>query len=335
MSKKSLLLTVGFLFSGAVVGTASAREERASALESARLAFAASEYSKAVQILEEAAAADPQNPEFQFWLMRNFFELEEQDKAVRSGERAVAIAPENSEYHHWLGRTYGGKASQASFFTALSWAKKTHREFATAVQLDGRNFAARQDLIEYLCSAPGIAGGGEDKANPQIAELSAMDAAEGHYAEGNCRRQKKDFKAADREFTMALESAPKSADLIYDIGDYAMKRSQPDRLIAVADTGQKVDPSDPRGDFYRAVAFILQNERLVEAERLLRAYIQRAPTRTAYPRPAAAHEWLGRLFEQQGKSDAAADEYRAAAQLDPKNKSAREALKRLGKRAAS
>src|SRR2546426_9213489 len=43
-------------------------------------------------------------------------------------------------------------------------ARKAHREFETAVQLDGRNFAARQDLIEYLCRAPGIAGGNDERS---------------------------------------------------------------------------------------------------------------------------------------------------------------------------
>lgn len=323
------------VFSGAFAGTRALHDDRAPAFEAAYRAFEASDYSVAVRILEDAASADPQNAEIQFWLMRNFLELEQHDKAIRSGERAVALSPNHSEYHHWLGKAFGEKASRASFFTALSWAKKTHREFETAVRLDGRNFAARQDLIEYLCSAPGIAGGGEAQANAQIAELADMDAAEGFYARGNCRRQKKDFLTADAEFTKALEAAPRSSDLIYDIGDYAMKRGQPDRLLAVADAGERAAPSDPRGDFYRGLAFILRNERHEEAERLLRAYLRRAPIRSAYPRPSTVHEWLGRLFEQEGKPDEAAREYQAALQLDPKDKLAREALKRLAKKNAA
>src|SRR6266699_720160 len=122
------------------------------------------------------------------------------------------------------GRAYGEKADHASWFSAISLAKKTRKEFETAVQLDARNFSARQALIEFDCSAPGLVGGGEDKAVRQIEQLAEMDAAEGHYAAGNCRRQKKEFAAADEEFTKALESNPKSAELIYDIGDYAIKR---------------------------------------------------------------------------------------------------------------
>src|ERR1700676_4794983 len=228
-------------------------------------------------------------------------------------------------------RGYGGKAEHSSWFTALGFAKKTRKEFETAVKLDGKNLAARQALVEYDCSAPGIAGGGEDKARPQIAEIAALDAAEGHYAAGNCRRQKKDFATADEEFTKAMASRPRSSDLIYDIGDYAFKRNQSERMLAVADAGEQMNPCDPRGKFYRAAALILKKERADEAEALLREYLQKAPTRSSYPRPATAHAWLGRLYEEQGKADEAAKEYEAALKLEPKNKPVQEQLKRLRK----
>jgi tetratricopeptide (TPR) repeat protein len=257
--------------------------------------------------------------------------MEERDAAVASAEKAVALDPRSSVNHEWLGRAYGDKAEHASWFSALSLAKKTRKEFDTAVQLDERNFAARQALIEFDCSAPGIAGGGEDKARPEIEKLQAMDASEWHYAAGNCRRQKKDFAAADAEFKKALESRPKSIELIYDIGDYAMKHNDADLLTNVVDVGEKVKPADLRGRFYRAVALVLKNEHAAESERLLRDYLNALPRRTGFPRPWVAHEWLGKLYESQGKTDAARDEYEAALKLDGKYKNAQEALKKLKK----
>src|ERR1043166_5431384 len=120
-------------------------------------------------------------------------------------EAPVAIEPQSSVSHEWLGRVYGEKANHAAMFSALSLAKKARKEFARAVELDERNFSAQQALIEFDCSAPGIAGGGEDKARAEIAKVASMDASEGHYAAGNCRRQKKDFLVADSEFDKTLE----------------------------------------------------------------------------------------------------------------------------------
>jgi tetratricopeptide (TPR) repeat protein len=300
-------------------------------LDGARQAFEKSEYHKAAQILQAAAAKEPRNGEIQLMLAKNYYELEERDAAVNSAEKAVAIDPENSVYHEWLGRAYGEKADHAGLFSAMGLAKKTRKEFEKAVQLDERNFSAMQELIEFDCTAPGMVGGGLEKAKPEIARLAALDAAEGHYAEGNCRRQKKDFEAADAEFTKALESHPKSSDVIFDIGDYAVKRSQPERLEAVAAAGERAKPSDPRWRFFRAVGLILKNEKPEQAEKLLREYLSAAPTRTGFPRPAAAHVWLGRLFEGQEKMDAATKEYETAVKLDPKNKMAQEAMKRVRK----
>ncbi|MGB8472771.1 MAG: tetratricopeptide repeat protein [Candidatus Acidiferrum sp.] len=298
-------------------------------LEAGRRAYEKSDYAKAVEELQAAAAREPENGEIELLLTKSFLELEKRDAAIASAERAVEIDPQSSVYHEWLGKAYGEKASHASMFTAFSLARKTHREFETAVQLDPRNYSARQALIEYYCSAPGIVGGGEDRAKPVIAQLESMDASEWHYAKGNCRRQKNDFAEADAEFQLALESHPKSANLIYDIGDYAVKRSQADRLLKVAEEGERAAPGDPRGLFYRAVGLILKNEKPEEAERLLGEYVEKAPKRTGYPRYAAAHDWLGHLYESRGEKERAEKEYEAALQLNAKDKSAKDALKRL------
>lgn len=317
------------LFAGTAMPATNLKQE--TDLEAGRRAYEASDYTKAVQALQAAAAKDPQNGEIQLLLARSYLELQEHDPAIKSAEKAVAIDAQNSIYHEWLGRAYGEKADHAGWMSAISFAKKTRKEFETAVQLDERNYSARQALIEFDCSAPGLVGGGEEKAQPQIKQLAAMNAAEGHYAAGNCRLHKKDFAVADEEFKKALESNPQSPELIYDIGDYAVKRSLPVRLLAVADAGERAAPSDPRRMFYGGVALVLTKEKPEEARRLLEEYAKKAPTRTGYPRPAFAHVWLGRLFEQLNRMEDATGEYQRALKLDPKNKTAQEALKRVKK----
>jgi len=300
-------------------------------LKGAHEAYEAGDYTKAAQLLQAAAAQNPRDSEIQLFLAKTYYESQQHDAAITSAERAVALDPQSSLYHEWLGKVYGEKAGHAAMFSALSLAKKARKEFAKAVELDERNFSAYQALIEFDCSAPGIAGGGEDKARPEIARLAELDPAEGHYAQGNCRRQKKDLAAAEAEFTKALELHPKSAELIYDIGDHAMKHDEPDLLIIVAEQGANIAPSDPRALFYRGVALISKKERPDKSERLLREYLQRAPLRSTFPPPWRVHEWLGRLYEQQQKVQAATEEYEASLKQEPKNKYAREALKRLKK----
>jgi tetratricopeptide (TPR) repeat protein len=322
---------VSIVFGSASVRASSPLPHPADAIDSARQAYESSDYPKAVQLLQEASAKDPKNPEIFLLLTKSYGELQQHDQAITSAEKAVALDPQNSVYHEWLGRAYGEKAEHAGPFSGLSLARKTRKEFDTAVHLDEKNYSARQALIEFDCSAPGIVGGGEEKAVPHIARLSELDASEGHYAAGNCRRQKKDFASADAEFTKSLGSHPQSANLIYDIGDYAMKHNQPDRLVAVANEGEKIAPKDPRGKFYLAVALILQKDNSPHPETLIREYLKIAPNRNGYPRPHEAHEWLGRYYENQNKPQAAIAEYEAALKTDPKSRTASDALKRLKK----
>jgi tetratricopeptide (TPR) repeat protein len=327
-----IALLAALLLSPAVCAQAAADGVRHDdTLQAAYAAYEASDYAKAAQLLQAEAAQDPCDGEILLLLAKTYYETQQHDAAIVSAEKAVALDPRSSVYHEWLGKVYGEKASHASMFSAISLAKKARKEFEKAVELDEKNFSAYQALIEFDCSAPGIVGGGEDKARPEIANLATLDPAEGYYAAGNCRRQKKEFAAADAEFAKALELRPKSVELLYDIGDYAMKQGQVDTLAIVGVQGETIAPSDPRSQFYRAVSLIIKNERADDSERLLREYLKRAPLRSGFPPPWRVHEWLGRLYENQQKSQEAIQEYETALKLDPKNKNAHEALKRLKK----
>jgi tetratricopeptide (TPR) repeat protein len=299
-------------------------------MDSAKHAFEKGDYPRAIEILTAAAGQEPGNGDIYLWLTKSHLEMKQYDAAVGSGEKAVAANPKSSVYHQWLGQAYGEKADHASMLSAYSLARKTRSEFQTAVDLDERNFDVAQNLIEFDCTAPGMVGGGEDKARPLIQKLMGMDPAEGHFGEAVCRARKKDAAAADAEYLKSLQSKPKSADRIYDIGDYFVQRGQADKLLAVADAGESLAPGDLRGKFYRAAGWILGNQKLPEAEKLLRDYLQSAPVRSTYPKPWEAHYWLGRLHESENNSGAAREEYKAALELDPKYKAAQEALKKLG-----
>jgi tetratricopeptide (TPR) repeat protein len=298
-------------------------------LEAANQAYEKSDYTKVIEILKPAAEKEPGNGEIYLLLTKSYLEIKQWDAAVKSGEKAVASDPKSSVYHQWLGDAYGQKADHASMLSAYPLARKTQKEFETAVQLDERNFDATQALIEYDCTAPSIVGGGDDKAQAVIQKLMGMDAAEGHYGAGICKAQKKDYTAADAEFSKALENKPKSVGRIYDIGDYFQQRGQGDKLLAVADVGEALAPNDPRDKFYRAAGWILEGEKLAEAGKLLNEYSSVAPVRSGFPKPWEVHYWMGRLYEAQKNGASAKGEYQTALKLEPKYKKAQDALKRL------
>ncbi len=64
---------------------------------------------------------------------------------------------------------------------------------------------------------------------------------------------------------------------------------------------------------------------------LLKSYLATVPDNSDLPPHAAAREWLGKLYESQGRYSEAAEEYRASLALDPHNKAVEEELKRVRK----
>lgn len=303
---------------------------QSSALDMARSAYEKGDYRRAIELLKSQAEKEPNNGEIQLLLAKSYLESEQYDKAVSSAEKAVALDPNSSVYHQELGEVYGGKADHVSMLTAYSWARKTQKQFQTAVQLNQRNYDAEQDLIEYDCTAPSVVGGGEDKAQALIQKLMTMDPAEGHFAQGVCKAEKKDYAGADAEYAKALESKPKTADRIYDIGDYFLQRGQGAKLLEVAAAGEAQVPKDPRGKYYRGVGWILTGQKYPDAEQQLQQYLAAEPMRSTYPSPSDANYWLGRLYAAQNNTAQARSAYQQALKLNAKNKRAQEALKQLG-----
>src|SRR5205807_8910187 len=108
------------------------------------------------------------------------------------------------------------------------------------------------------------------------------------------------------------------------IGDHDLNRNQPDGLQLVVQAGERAPPSDPRGNFFRAVSYALEKKNPADATRLFRDYLANAPKRNNYPSKAMAHYWLGRIEEIQDKTASAKREYQEALNLEPKNRFANE-----------
>ena len=120
------MLLAGALGASATLGAGNVRT--GDSLTAGREAYEASEYGKAAQLLQEAAAQNPRNAEIHLLLAKTYYESQQHDAAIASAEKAVALDPQRSVYHEWLGKAYGEKADHAAMFSALSLARKARRE---------------------------------------------------------------------------------------------------------------------------------------------------------------------------------------------------------------
>src|SRR5687767_360104 len=140
------------------------------------------EFQSAAELLAQQSKTAPADGEVHLWLGKCYLKAQRWDDAVRELEKAVQIQPSNSTYHLWLGRAYGQKASNASFLTALGWARKVRKEFETAVEQSADNLDARFDLMEFYLEAPALIGGGRDKAEAQAGEIARRNPRLGYTA---------------------------------------------------------------------------------------------------------------------------------------------------------
>ena len=291
--------------------------------------FESGNYTAAITTLQSAISQNSASAETHYWLGRCYYELRDYDSAIREGEKSVSLDAKNSTYHLWLGRAYGGKADRdRSFFTA----KKVKTEFALAVQLDPRNIVARRDLQQYCMDAPWIAGGSKDEAYSQVNAIAALDLIQGHLARAVYYMEAmKKADLAENEYRQVLAARPKSADAYLELAEFFVAENKPSDVETSIQGAAQVSPSDPRLAFFRGVQRVLSGMDLSHAEEYLKSYIASTPSRSDWPSHAGARVWLGKLYEAQGKRAEAAEQYRAALQLDPERKEARIRLEKLEK----
>ncbi len=298
-------------------------------LADAQRDYNAGRYNRVVDTLNGAIPKSPNDASLYFLLGQSYYELGDFTRAVTSLEHAVQFAPKESRYHDWLGKSYGRKAEQSSFLSAMGWARKTHKEFEVAVQLDPSNFEAQRDLIRYEMNAPGIVGGGDDKALRHIAALAKLDALQGQLAQGEFFATKKKMGQADAVFSKILESKPGQIGVYFEVADYFRDRGNSEKMAEAVAEAERIDPNDRRLKYYRGVGQVLQGQNFSEAEMLLKSYLATTPNNSELPSHASALQWLGKLYESQGHYSEAAEAYRRSLILDPHNKSVEEALKRV------
>jgi tetratricopeptide (TPR) repeat protein len=301
-------------------------------LAQAQREYNAGHYNRAVDVLTAAAAKSPDDASLHFLLGQSYYQLGEFNRAEANFERSTQLAPKEARYHDWLGKAYGRKAEGAIFFSALGLARKTHKEFETAVQLDPSNFEAQRDLIRFEMYAPGIASGGDDRALKHIEALEKIDLLQGQLARGEFLNAKKRFAEADGVFGKLLESQTDRIGVYFEVAEYYRDRAMAAKMEEAVEAAERVDADDLRLKFYRGILLVLKAKNPSEAESLLRAYLGKVPDNSELPTHATAHEWLGKLYESQAKFSEAAEEYRASLASDPHDRAVQDALKRVEKK---
>lgn len=319
MYRLFLLICVALLATSATAG----------ADESAPVLLATGHVDEAITVLNRQLKRSPEDSLAHNLLCRAYFSLGDWDRGISNCERAVQLSPENSQFHLWLGRIYGEKADRASFLSAAGLAKRVAREFEAAVHLNPRSVDARSDLAEFYLEAPGIVGGGRDKAEQQANSLMELNPARAHWVKARIAEKHKDFATAETEYKAAIEAGG-AASAWLNLGLFYRHREQWEdmerSLVRVRSA-----PLDRPDALVDAAEILIHSQRnLPEAVELLHAYMQSGAEVEQAPE-FKVHYLLGTAQEKLGDRRGAADQYHSALDLAREYQPAKQALQRVNR----
>jgi tetratricopeptide (TPR) repeat protein len=302
----------------------------AAADESAPALLAAGRADDAITTLHSKINSSPNDAEAYNLLCRAYFSMGDWDRGISACEKAVALAPDNSRYHLWLGRIYGEKADGSNFFSAASLAGKVRTEFEAAVRLDPNNVDARSDLGEFYLEAPGIVGGGRDKAEAQAQALAELDPAKAYYLKGRIAEKKKDLVTAEKEYRAAIEASHGSALTWFNLALFFRHQQRWNDMEEAIQHAVSAQVDRPEIIMESGEVLLRSGRNFPAAVQYLRRYL--ALNSKVEEAPAfKAHYLLGTALEKQGDKQGAAQEYRAALSLAKNFSRAQEALDRLNR----
>jgi tetratricopeptide (TPR) repeat protein len=289
--------------------------------------LAAGRVDQALQTLEQQIHNSPTAEAYNL-LCRAHFELGAWDAGIPACEKAISLAPDNGLYHLWLGRIYGEKADRAGFLSAAGLAGKVRTEFERAVQLAPNNWEARTDLAEFYLEAPGVVGGGKDKARAQVELLAPLNPAMAHWVKARIAEKSKDLATAEQEYRAAINASHGGARAWLNLAGFYRHMNRFDDMEQALRTMES-SPLDHPAALVDAAGMLLRAGRdYPMAIRFLRRYV--ASSTTVEEAPVFKARYLfGQLLEKQGDRPAAAEEYRGALALARTFRPAQDGLKRM------
>jgi tetratricopeptide (TPR) repeat protein len=289
--------------------------------------LAAGRVDEAMQTLERQIHTAPTAEAYNL-LCRAHLELGAWDAGISACEKAVTLSPNNGLYHLWLGRVYGEKADRAGFLKAAGLAGKVRTEFERAVELSPKSWEARTDLAEFYLEAPGMVGGGKDKALAQAELLAPLNPAMAHWVKGRVAEKNKDNATAEKQFRAAIEASDGGARAWLNLAGFYRHLNQLDAMEQALHTMESRRVDHPASLADGAGMLLRTNRDTSLAIRLARRYVALPNTEEEAP-VFKARTVLGELLEKQGDRAAAAEEYRAALAMAHSYRQAQEGLKRV------
>ena len=266
--------------------------------------------------LSTALAEHPDDA--QAFELRCRVQIQEQhwNRAISSCQQAVKLSPASSNAYLWLGRAYGGRASAANRFAALTLAVKVRESLQKAVQLDPHNVAAYSSLGDYYVEAPHFLGGGLDRAQSLASHLQSFAPANAHALLAKIAESRKNYALSEIEWKKAVQASTQPAQAWMELASFYRRRGRFHDMLKAAETGASCEKEHGSPLVDGAQILIRANRNLPEAEQWLRQYLA-SPAQSEDAPAFVVRAELAKLLRREGKTDEARQELALARALAP------------------
>jgi tetratricopeptide (TPR) repeat protein len=241
-------------------------------------------YREALRLLEPM---EPKSAPAYALLGQTYYMLDDYKKASEALEKATEAAPEDSMYWDWLGRANGRRAETAFPLMAPAYARRARQNFEKAVELDPKNLEAVDDLFEYYLQAPGMLGGGEDKAARLSETIQDVAPARYHGMQARLAEKNKQFDEAEAHWRKAVQAAPDQLGRHIDLARFLARQGKATESDAAFQEAAKIAPNSAALKFNRARAYIDSGRNTDQAKQLLHEYLSLPLTPDDPPRSEA------------------------------------------------
>ncbi len=297
-------------------------------LDEAIQLYGKGEYSQAANVLQQLRSSSPTEADVRLWLGKSYIKIRQWDNAVHEMEKAVQLQPPNALYHLWLGRAYGARAAHSFFATAIRWARRVVKEFETATRLAPKNLDARFDLLEFYLDAPGIVGGGKDKAAGEAQAISALDPQKGYIARSMIFQKNKKWDLARNELVQATIDYPQTADAHQNLAEYLLDRKDFQGALDYAQKALALNSASKQSQLIEAAARIQLHTDLDQAAEILQELAE-GTLGEDDPAFEEVYYWLGKCYFAQGNKAKAREAFQTALAFNADYAGAKESISEL------
>jgi len=252
------------------------------------------------------------------------------DDAATAFERAIELDANRSEYHLWLGYAYARQLATANFIRKGVIGRRIGPHYDKAVELDSSSIPAAEARVDFYLEAPGMVGGGVDKAKAEATRLTRLSAYYGDFAQAKIAEKVKALDQAEVEYRSLVRAFPDSSRPVVALATLLQNREQFSEAFEVIDARLARFPNDTVVIYQLGRTAAVSGREMTRGEAALRKFLSLLGVSDPQSR-ANAHFRLGMIREKQGDVANALAQYDSAIALYPRYEDAIAARKRLGR----